>query len=187
MIETSYLTNQFLIAMPNLDHPDFFQTVTYICQHNQEGAMGIVINRPLEIDLGVVFQNMDIESHDLLINNTAVFEGGLVEPERGFVIHQSDQKWDVMMNINNDFSLTTSRDIVNAMADGKGPKNALIALGYCGWGAGQLEEELADNIWLTTPANQNIIFDTPPAERWHAAAASIGIDINLLSTEAGHS
>lgn len=187
MIETTYLTNQFLIAMPNLGDPNFFQTVTYICQHNQEGAMGIVINRPLDIDLGVVFQNMDIESNDILINNTAVFDGGPVQPERGFVIHQPDQQWDVMMNINDEFCLTTSRDIVNAMATGQGPKNALIALGYSGWGAGQLEQELANNIWLTTPANQNVIFDTPPAERWHAAAACIGIDLNLLSNEVGHS
>jgi len=186
MLKTTYLTNHFLIAMPALGDPNFFQTVTYVCLHNRDGAMGIVINRPLDIDLGDVLEHMDIEVEDIHASRMAVFEGGPVQRERGFVIHQPIGQWEAMMTINDDLGITTSRDIINAIANGQGPSNMLIALGYAGWGAGQLEQEMADNAWLSTPADYHIIFQTPPEQRWQAAAAGMGIDLNLLSNQVGH-
>lgn len=186
MLETTYLTNHFLIAMPNLADPNFFHTVTYICMHNEEGAMGIVINRPMEVDLGEILEQMNIEAEDPRANHLPIFDGGPVQRERGFVIHQPNRQWDAMININKNLAVATSRDIISAIATGTGPQQVLIALGYAGWGAGQLEQELVDNVWLSVPADHQIIFQTPPEQRWRAAAACMGIDLTLLSTEAGH-
>jgi len=187
MLDNINLTNHFLIAMPSLGDPNFFQTVTYVCMHNEEGAMGIVINRPLEVDLGDVLEHMEIEATDPNVTHLPIFEGGPVQRERGFVIHQPVGQWDAMLTIGNELGITTSRDIITAIAHGQGPKQVLIALGYAGWGAGQLEQEMADNAWLSTLADHNIIFHTPPEQRWHAAAAILGIDLTLLSAEVGHS
>ncbi len=188
MLETTYLTNHFLIAMPNLGDPNFFHTVTYICTHTEEGAMGIVINRPMDIDFGDILEHMSIESDHSLINHLPIFDGGPVQRERGFVIHPStSRQWDTMLNVSEELNITTSRDIINAIANGEGPNQVLIALGYAGWGAGQLEHEIAENIWLSTPVDTHIIFQTPPKQRWHAAAACLGIDLTLLSSEVGHS
>ncbi|BAP54947.1 putative transcriptional regulator [Thioploca ingrica] len=186
LLEPTNLTNHFLIAMPNLWDPHFFHTVTYVCVHNDEGAMGIVINRPLNVDLGDVLEHMDIEATDPFANRLPVFEGGPVQRERGFVIHQPAGRWDAMLTISEDLGITTSRDILNAIADGRGPKKVLIALGYAGWGAGQLEQEMAENAWLSTPADNHIIFNIPPEQRWQAAASRLGVDLTLLSSEAGH-
>lgn len=186
MLEPTYLTDHFLIAMPNLGDPNFFRTVTYICMHNEEGAMGIVINRPMDVDLGDVLEHMNIEAQDPMANRLPIFEGGPVQRERGFVIHQPAGQWDAMLNVGDDLGITTSRDILGAIADGRGPKKVLIALGYAGWGAGQLEQEMAENAWLSTPADNSIIFNISPEQRWHAAAARLGVDLTLLSSEAGH-
>ncbi len=186
MLETTNLTNHFLIAMPNLCDPNFFHTVTYICMHNEEGAMGIVINRPMDVDLGDVLEHMEIEADDPRANRLPIFEGGPVQRERGFVIHQPAGQWDAMLTISEDLGITTSRDILNAIANGRGPNKVLIALGYAGWGAGQLEQEMAENAWLSTPADQHIIFNTPPEQRWQAAASRLGVDLTLLSSDAGH-
>jgi len=186
MFETTYLTNHFLIAMPTLGDPNFFQTVTYVCMHNEEGAMGIVINRPLDVDLGDVLEHMNIEANDQRATRMPIFDGGPVQRERGFVIHQPVGQWDAMLSINNNLGIATSRDIISAIANGQGPSNALIALGYAGWTAGQLEQEMADNAWLSTPADYSVIFQTTPEQRWHAAAASMGIDLTLLSSQVGH-
>jgi putative transcriptional regulator len=187
MLETTYLTNHFLIAMPNLGDPNFFHTVTYVCTHSEEGAIGIVINRPMDLDLGDVFEQMEIEAEDPSATHLPIFEGGPVQCERGFVIHQPTGQWNAMLSINNNFGIATSRDIIDAIAKGRGPHNVFIALGYAGWDAGQLEQEIIDNIWLSIPASTHIIFNTPPEQRWHAAAASFGIDLTLLSSQAGHS
>jgi putative transcriptional regulator len=188
MLETTNLTNHFLIAMPTLGDPNFFQTVTYVCVHNADGAMGIIINRPItDLDLGDVFEHMDIKAKDPMAKYLPVFEGGPVQRERGFVIHQPIGHWDDMITIGDYLGITTSRDIIYAIAEGRGPRNVLIALGYAGWAAGQLEQEMADNTWLSTPANHNIIFNTAPEQRWHAAAACLGVDLTLISTEVGHS
>jgi len=186
MLETTYLNNHFLIAMPNLEDPHFSKTVTYICAHNQEGAMGIVINRQMNIALGDVLGQMNIKSNDSRANSLPLFDGGPVQPERGFVIHQPLGQWESMMTLDDNLGMTTSRDIIGAIANGEGPQDAFIALGYAGWGAGQLEKEIISNTWLSVPVDNQIIFHTPPEQRWQAAAACIGVDLTLLSCQPGH-
>ncbi len=180
------LTNHFLIAMPNLLDPNFFHTVTYICAHNEDGAMGVVINRPVDIELGEILTHMKIDIADSDALDMPVYHGGPVQAERGFVIHPSAQSWESTMMVTDELSLTSSRDILAAIAKGKGPEQALVALGYAGWQAGQLEQELADNTWLNLPADGSLIFETPAAKRWHLAAERLGVDLGLISTEVGH-
>lgn len=186
MLETTYLTNHFLIAMPNLTDPHFFHTVTYICMHDNDGAMGIVINRPMGVNLGTLLEHMKIEIKDQAAAQVPVFEGGPVQRERGFVIHQPVGEWDAILSTNSTLGVTTSKDILSAIANGQGPEQVFVALGYAGWEAGQLEKELANNAWLSTPADKHILFDIPPEKRWKAAAASLGVDLTLLSSQAGH-
>ncbi|HHB92920.1 MAG TPA: YqgE/AlgH family protein [Thioploca sp.] len=186
MLETTYLTNNFLIAMPNLADSNFLKTVTYICIHNKEGAMGIVINRPMGVNLGEILEQMDIKTENPSSIKLPIFNGGPVQKERGFVLHQPGQKWDAMLTVSEELNITTSRDIMIAIANNKGPDKVLIALGYAGWGAGQLEREMADNIWINTPVDNDIIFKTPSNQRWQAAVASLGIDLTLLSGQVGH-
>ena len=182
----SSLKNQFLIAMPQLQDMNFSHTLTYICEHNEYGAMGIVINRPLDITVSDIFKHLSMPEHKTRFDQRPVFIGGPVQTERGFVIHKSSSQWESSLQVSDNIQLTTSADILNAMAHNEGPAESLIALGYAGWGAGQLEEEMAENSWLSSPANSDIIFNTPSDHRWEAAAALIGIDLNLISTDAGH-
>lgn len=186
MVETQYLTNQFLIAMPGLEDPNFYHSVTYICEHNEEGAMGITINRPLDVNLGDILDHMEISCTADVVRDRPVFMGGPVNIERGFVLHTPADGWESTLKITDDIGLTTSKDILQALADGAGPSRALIALGYAGWGEGQLETELAENAWLSAEATPDILFDLPIEERWNAAAKILGIDMNLLSGEMGH-
>ena len=186
MNQVTYLNNQFIIAMPTLADPNFFHTVTYLCQHNEEGALGIIINRPSEMKLGEICEQMHISYQSDTIANIPVFIGGPVHQERGFVLHTTGGVWDVTMVVSETISLTTSRDIIEAIAANKGPEQFLIALGYAGWGVGQLEKEMLENAWLNTPSGKHIIFDTPIDNRWQAAGSQIGIDINQLTTPAGH-
>lgn len=180
------LTNHFLIAMPSLQDPNFYHTVTYICEHNDQGAMGIVINRPLEIQLGEVFEQMEIEISYPASRQIPIFLGGPVQGDRGFVLHQPATAWNSTLEVTDQIGVTTSRDILEAIADARGPRNSLIALGYAGWGAGQLESEMAANAWLNGPADPGLIFETPVEQRWQAAAGLLGVDLNLLSIETGH-
>jgi len=180
------LTNHFLIAMPALQDPNFSHTVTYICEHTDEGAMGIVVNRPLDLTLGDVFEQMSISGGNEETKQRTVFSGGPVSAERGFVLHTTHKSWHSTLKITDEISITTSRDILEAMAEGQGPPSTLVALGYAGWAGGQLESEIVQNSWLSGPADPAILFDLTPAERWKAAAAAIGIDISLLTSEAGH-
>jgi putative transcriptional regulator len=180
------LTNHFLIAMPGLQDPNFEKSVTYICEHSDDGAMGIVINNPLSIPVSEILEQLDIDEKATGIPDKPIYLGGPVNGERGFVLHDSDTEWDSTLRVKNGISVTTSRDILVSIASGTGPERNLIALGYAGWGSGQLEQELADNAWLAVPADKAIIFDLPPEERWDAAAAELGIDLALLSTDAGH-
>ena len=182
----TYLTNQFLIAMPNLGDPNFFHTVTFMCQHNDEGALGIVINRPAELKLGEIFQQMKISPKNPQSNDIKVFAGGPVQQERGFVIHSPVGNWDSTLPVSDTISMTTSKDILEAVANGEGPEQFLIALGYAGWSEGQLEKEIIANAWLNTPSENSILFDMPVNQRWNAAADQLGIDINSLTTPAGH-
>ncbi|MGD9602006.1 MAG: YqgE/AlgH family protein [Gammaproteobacteria bacterium] len=185
-MDTLDLTNHFLIAMPALDDPNFSRTVTYVCAHNEEGAMGIVINRPLNIELGEVFAQMELESDDPGINACPVFQGGPVHRDRGFIIHRPARDWGSTIRVTEDIAISTSREILAAISRGEGPPDMLIALGYAGWAAGQLEEEIARNAWLSGPADLEIIFKAPPEQRWARAAARLGVDLARLSSEVGH-
>ncbi len=185
-MRSSNLTNQFLIAMPGLMDPNFYQTVTYICAHNEGGAMGIVINRPLDMALGEVLVQMDMELTDQRVNEQPVYHGGPVHTDRGFVLHEPLSSWESSINVNDAVGVTTSRDILQAIARGGGPKESLVALGYAGWSAGQLEQEIMDNAWLSGPADADVIFKTPCEQRWQTAAALLGVDLNLISSDIGH-
>jgi putative transcriptional regulator len=180
------LTDHFLIAMPGLRDPNFSRTVTYICEHTDQGAMGIVINRPMEIRLGEVLSQLDIDSDDPRVLGATVYLGGPVQPDRGFVLHTAGERFDSTLAITPDLSMTTSRDVLEAIAAGRGPDQSLIALGYAGWAPGQLEDEMGANAWLSGPADSDILFRLPDEARWLAAAQLLGVDLNLLSGEAGH-
>ena len=180
------LTNQFLIAMPSLQDPNFHRTVTYLCAHNDEGAMGIVINRPLDLKLAEVLDHMSIEVENDMVNDMTVLQGGPVQRERGFVIHEPAGEWDAVLAVGDEIAVATSRDILTAVAQGGGPQRAVVALGYAGWGAGQLEREVQQNAWLSGPADSSIIFDLPYDQRYESAARLLGVDLGKLSGEAGH-
>lgn len=187
MTSPYYFNNQFLIAMPNMADSNFSQTVSYLCQHNEEGALAIVINRPTGIYLDSILEQMDIQSTSQKIKNTPVFAGGPVQQERGFIIHsKGSATWDSSISISETTCLTSSRDILEAIAKDKGPDQYLIALGYAGWGEGQLEQEMINNAWLNTPYKKHILYETPAEQRWGTAANEIGIDINQLTSAAGH-
>jgi putative transcriptional regulator len=180
------LRDHFLLAMPRLAEGIFSQSITYICEHGESGAMGIVINRPLDLSVGEIFEHLHI-SAQRDFSAVPVMAGGPVQVDHGFVLHRyCDTSWDASLKVTPEITLTTSRDILRAIARGEGPPDHLIALGYAGWGAGQLEQELAENSWLTLPGNSDVIFSTPPDRRLGAAAALLGIDMNLISSQAGH-
>lgn len=185
-MQATNLTNHFLIAMPGLADPNFHHTVTYVCAHNDEGAMGIVINRPLDLALSDVLAQMDMPAKPDALKDMAVYQGGPVQTDRGFVLHTPSLDWDSSIQISAAISVTTSRDILQALAKGNGPQHILVALGYAGWGAGQLEHEIAENAWLSGPADIDIIFTTPCEQRWEAAARLLGVDIQMLSNDVGH-
>ncbi|WP_024296845.1 YqgE/AlgH family protein [Methylomicrobium lacus] len=186
MNEATYLNNQFIIAMPNLADPNFFHTVTYMCQHNREGALGIVINRSTGMKLGEIFKQMDIRVTSDTAADAPIYAGGPVQQDRGFVVHTTCGQWDATMPVSDTISLTTSRDVIEAIALGEGPERFLVALGYAGWGEGQLEKEIRDNAWLNSPFGTKVLFDLPIDMRWAAAAGQIGVDINQLTMPAGH-
>ncbi|MGS2717912.1 YqgE/AlgH family protein [Eionea flava] len=178
------LKNHFLIAMPTLADNRFAKTVTYICEHNEGGAMGIVINQPASISHGELFSQLKLGAN--IQNDFPLLLGGPVKKERGFVLHSADRHWASTMSVSADISITGSKDILEDIANNNGPKDALIALGYAGWSTNQLEKEIADNSWLTVPANKEIIFHTPIEKRWESSAQQLGIDLHLLSSQAGH-
>ena len=180
------LTNQFLIAMPSLDDPNFSRTVTYVCAHNEGGAMGIVINRPLELDLGEVFRQLELTPADPELNEHIVYQGGPVHRDRGFVIHHPVRDYGSTILVSEDVAVSTSREVLAAIARGDGPQQALVALGYAGWSAGQLEREIQQNAWLSGPATLEVLFRTPVEQRWELAAAQLGVNLALLSSDVGH-
>jgi putative transcriptional regulator len=180
------LTGHFLIAMPSLNDGFFNQSVTYICEHDDAGSFGVIINQQTEIILKQVFKEMKIESSAHFNEDLPVFIGGPVDQGRGFILHRPAGNWSSSLTVKNDVALTTSKDILQAIAENRGPEDCLVALGYAGWASGQLEREMAENTWLSCPADEQIIFETPVEERWKAAAKLIGIDLSLLSNDAGH-
>lgn len=180
------LTHHFLIAMPSMVDPNFARTLTYICEHSEQGALGLVVNRPTDMTLGNLFRQMGLEAGDDAIGRQPVYFGGPVQLERGFVLHQPVGEWQSSLRLGDDVALTTSKDILEAAGGGTGPRHMLVTLGYAGWAAGQLEQELAQNAWLTVPADVSVIFGLPPDERFTAAMRLLGIDPGSLSEEAGH-
>jgi len=180
------LNTQLLVAVPSLDDPHFTRSVALICQHGEHGAMGVIVNRALDLTLGEVFVQMGIASDDKALLATPVLAGGPVHPERGFVIHDGARSWDATLTIGEGLSITTSRDILEAIARGEGPPQAIVVLGCAGWGAGQLEQELVEHSWLTTPFDPKVLFELPLAARWQAAAGGIGVDLMRMADYAGH-
>jgi putative transcriptional regulator len=181
----THLTRHLLIALPALSDPNFSRSVALICQHDDNGAMGVMINRPSEYTLGEVLGQMGIETEDANLRERVVLSGGPVHPERGFVVHDGPP-WDSSLALGDGLYLTTSRDVLEAMADGGGPARALVALGCAGWGAGQLELEIGENSWLTAPADGELLFEEPLGQRWQAAAGRIGVDLFRLTDYSGH-
>lgn len=181
------LTHQFLIAMPGVTDSPFSGSVVYICEHNERGALGLVINRPTDIDMITLFDKIDIKLEIALLQHQPVLYGGPVQTERGFVLHEPQtEPYHSSLRVPGGLEMTTSKDVLEQVAAGAGPSRFLLTLGYSGWGAGQLEEELANNGWLTVPADQAIIFDTPIEARQQAAMALLGVSPLTLSTEVGH-
>ena len=181
------LANHFLIAMPAMADERFSGTVIYVCEHNARGALGIVINRPTELTLESLFERVDLKLEIAPLVALPVFLGGPVQVERGFVLHdQPDAGYSSTLPVGGGLALTTSKDVLEAVAAGSGPHHLLVSLGYAGWGPGQLENELAQNAWLTVPAAANVIFDVPYPERFNAALGLLGITASMLSAEAGH-
>jgi putative transcriptional regulator len=184
--DAHFLANQLLIALPALDDPNFSRSVTLICQHDAAGAMGVLVNRASEYSLGDVFGQMGIECDDADLLAQPVLAGGPVHAERGFVLHDGDRAWDSSLAVAEGLFVTTSRDVLDAMAAGAGPARAVVALGCAGWGAGQLEYELTENSWLTVPADAELLFETPLEARWQAAAGRIGVDMSRVADYSGN-
>jgi putative transcriptional regulator len=186
---TGYLEDQFLIAMPQLADPYFAHTVTYLWRHNEEGALGIVINKPLQASVADIFNELDIVCPvgAGAFRQEHVLAGGPVERDKGFIIHDAGENWESSIAVTPRVTICTSRTILQDIARGQGPDNYLVALGCAGWEAGQLEKEIAENAWLTTPANSDLLFSRDYASKAAAAAALLGIDLQQISPEAGHS
>ncbi|WP_432706455.1 YqgE/AlgH family protein [Azotobacter salinestris] len=181
-----YLKNHFLIAMPHMADPNFTQALIYLIEHNDQGAMGLVVNRPSELDLGQVLDQLRPDSPSREDRRSLpIYTGGPVQTDRGFVLHEPGYSFQATLELDG-LALSTSQDTLLAIADGSGPARCLIVLGYAGWDAGQLETELLQNTWLTCPADPAILFDTPAEQRLPAAAARLGINLTLLTSQAGH-
>ncbi|MBE0485686.1 YqgE/AlgH family protein [Marinobacter sp.] len=177
------LRHHFLVASPWLADPRFHGGVIYLCEHSADGALGLMINQLLDVHLGDILEQLDMHGGEL---DLPVFTGGPVQPERGFVLHSPDQHWQNTARVTDEVLLSTSRDILESIGNDEGPAEFLVALGYSGWGEGQLEEELGSNAWLTCPASADILFRTPVENRYEAVLKLIGIDLNQLSDSVGH-
>jgi len=180
------LTNHFLIAMPAMVDPNFSRTLTFICEHSDQGALGVIVNRPLDMSLDTLFERVDLKLESERFQDMPVYFGGPVQTDRGFVLHRPAGSWNSTLAIGETLALTSSRDILEAFGHEGEPQQVLVTLGYAGWSAGQLEHELAQNAWLTVPAEHAIMFDLPPEERLPAAMQLLGIDFANLSEVAGH-
>lgn len=180
------LTDHFLIAMPAMEDPYFSKSLIYIAEHNEQGALGIIVNRPIDMSLATLFEKIDVPFESGSLADLPVFFGGPVQTDRGFVLHRPVGEWQSTLAVNPDIGLTTSRDVLQSVARDGHPSEVMVTLGYSGWGAGQLEHELAQNAWLTVPADPRILFDTPYEERLPSAMQSLGIDFTHLAEKAGH-
>jgi len=180
------LTDHFLIAMPALEDPYFSNALVYICEHNENGALGIIVNRPIDMDLAGLFEKIDLKLEAEQLAKLPVYFGGPVQLDRGFVLHRPVGQWQSTLAVNQEVGLSSSRDVLASVGSTGQPSEIIVSLGYAGWEAGQLEEELAQNSWLTVPAQPAILFDLPPEERLPAAMQKLGISFTQLSDVAGH-
>ena len=187
MTELKSLQNHFLVAMPSLEDSYFSRSLTYICEHNDEGAMGLVINQPSTMTLKQLLEQTDKE---LVVSkeksDQIILAGGPISQERGFVLHSAQEGWTSSLSLSPNIMITTSKDILTAIGSNKGPRSSLIALGYAGWTAGQLEHEMQENAWLTIEADEDILFNTPIHKKWQAAVNKLGVDVWQLAPGAGH-
>jgi putative transcriptional regulator len=179
------LKNQFLLAMPNQAGTYFGDTVTYVCEHTADGAMGLMINRPTDVALVELLSQLGMDPRGMPLD-VPVMEGGPVAAERGFILHTDDKSFPTSLSLSDGVMLSTAREVLESIAAGNGPADYLVALGYAGWGEGQLEAELKENAWLTCPGDSDVIFNTPFEQRVNKAAAALGIDFRLMSAQAGH-
>ncbi len=186
----SCLDNHFLIAMPHLRDPNFNGSVTYLWKHDKEGALGLVVNRPSKLVIPDLMEELGITINDdflARLQDSSILTGGPVERNKGFILHEAGSEWDYTLPVNDDVSLSMSKDILQEIADGGGPSRYLITLGCAGWDAGQLEQEISDNVWLTVPANTDLLFSTDYENKASAVAALLGVSLNQLASLAGHS
>ncbi len=180
------LKGHFLISMPHMSDPYFAHSLIYVCSHDDDGAMGLIINRSTPLDLHDLLAHLQLP-HPESTRLEPVYFGGPVQPERGFILHPADSgRWTGTLDVDNIACMTSSVDILQAIANNEGPTQKVVALGYAGWGGGQLEQEMSENAWLSCPANSDIMFRTPVEERLNAAAALLGINLDLLSADTGH-
>ena len=186
MTKNLNLTDHFLIAMPAMEDPYFSKSLIYIAEHNDQGALGIIVNRPVDMNLATLFEKIEVPFDAIEIGNLPVFFGGPVQTDRGFVLHRPVGAWQSTLTVNQDVGLTSSRDILQAVASEGEPHSVLVSLGYSGWGSGQLEHELAQNAWLTVAADAHILFDLPFEEKLPSAMEKLGIDFSNLAVKAGH-
>lgn len=185
-MQATNLTHHFLIAMPAMVDPYFAKTLTYICEHNEQGALGLVVNRPIDMSLRALFEQIDVPLEAPSLGNLPVHFGGPVQVDRGFVLHRPVGQWQSTLACREGIALTTSKDILQATGRGEGPQQILVTLGYAGWAPGQLEHELAQNAWLTVSAKPDVIFDLPAEVRLAAAMELLGVSFASLSDTAGH-
>lgn len=185
-MQSMNLTNHFLIAMPAMDDPYFSRSLIYIAEHNDQGALGLIVNRPIDLNLAALFEKIDVPLEAPEVGKLPVLFGGPVQTDRGFVLHRPVGNWQSTLAVTAEVGLTSSRDILQALGQEGEPSEILVTLGYSGWGAGQLEHELAQNAWLTVPANPHILFELPFEERLPSAMEALGVDFASLSGMAGH-
>ena len=182
----SSLANHLLIAMPSLNDPNFEKTVIYLCEHHEQGSVGLIVNRPMQYPLSIVFEQLAIEPIRVENNRLPLLFGGPVQPERGFVIHKQVGGWRSSLLLQDEVTVTTSNDIIRAIAEDVGPKDVLVTLGYASWTESQLEREVMDNIWLVCPYKSEILYEVPFEQRWEYAGLTLGVKMNQLISSAGH-
>jgi putative transcriptional regulator len=175
-----------LIAMPAMGDPNFTQTVALICDHSSKGALGLIVNKPLPMRMGEIFEQLEIEIDTNPLRERPVLRGGPMQTDRGFVVHRAGGAWDSTLKVSDAIHVTTSRDILAAIARGEGPQEAMVALGYAGWDGGQLEQEIRANVWLNAPVDPVLIFDLPFESRWEAAGRLLGVELSRISTLSGN-
>ena len=183
------LANHFLIAMPSMDDPVFGGTVVYVCEHNDKGVLGVIVNKPTDMTMETLFERIDLKLADNIdeaVVNEAILFGGPVQDDRGFVLHTPGERYSSSLTVTPEVAFTTSIDVLEAVAAGDGPARMLVSIGYAGWSPGQLEDELSSNGWLTVGADAHVLFDLPVEERYTAAIKLLGIDPIMLASEAGH-